>query len=118
MAGVKSIVGCCIRTGTVKKLIYTASVVAASPLKEEEDGRTSFKESMDESCWTPLNLSYSFTNDMLMVCYFHPLSPSPYIRPQFIYTHSQALKWTACLHIRLSMIDIYNSHCISSKKLS
>ncbi|XP_057720482.1 putative anthocyanidin reductase isoform X1 [Arachis stenosperma] len=57
--GVKSIVAQCIKTGTVRRLIYTASVVAASPLKEDGSG---YKHSMDESCWTPLNVSFPGSN--------------------------------------------------------
>ncbi|XP_019054407.1 PREDICTED: vestitone reductase-like [Nelumbo nucifera] len=57
VAGVRRIVQFCIRSGTVKRLIYTASVVAASPLKD--DG-ISFKDLMDDSCWTNLPLSPSF----------------------------------------------------------
>ncbi|WVZ07143.1 hypothetical protein V8G54_020489, partial [Vigna mungo] len=47
----------CERSGTVKRLIYTASVVSASPLKE--DG-SDFKDVMDETCWTPLNDSLEY----------------------------------------------------------
>ncbi|XP_042493931.1 anthocyanidin reductase-like [Macadamia integrifolia] len=57
VAAVESIVKSCIRSGTVKRLIYTGSVVAASPLKEDGSG---FKDSMDESCWTPLNLPINY----------------------------------------------------------
>lgn len=64
VAGVKSIAESCIRSGTVKQLIYTASVVAASPLKEDGSG---YKDSMDETCWTPLNLSLAYSNDFLTV---------------------------------------------------
>ncbi|PON97539.1 NAD(P)-binding domain containing protein [Trema orientale] len=56
----KSIAMFCARSGTVKRLIYTASVVAASPLKDDGSG---FKDSMDETCWTPLNLSIPYSND-------------------------------------------------------
>ncbi|KAF8380089.1 hypothetical protein HHK36_027559 [Tetracentron sinense] len=63
VAGVESIVKSCIRSGTVKRLIYTASVMAASPLKEDGTG---FKDCMDESCWTPLNLSFPYSNDYTM----------------------------------------------------
>ncbi|RDX77049.1 Anthocyanidin reductase ((2S)-flavan-3-ol-forming), partial [Mucuna pruriens] len=56
IAGIKSIATYCIKSGTVRRLIYTASVVAASPLKD--DG-TAFKHFIDETCWTPLNLSSS-----------------------------------------------------------
>ncbi|KAJ8900646.1 hypothetical protein K2173_025423 [Erythroxylum novogranatense] len=62
VAGVKSIVESCLRSGTVKKLIYTASVTAASPM--EEDG-TGFKDSMDESCWTPFHLSFPYATEFL-----------------------------------------------------
>uniref|UniRef100_A0A0E0ACM6 NAD-dependent epimerase/dehydratase domain-containing protein n=1 Tax=Oryza glumipatula TaxID=40148 RepID=A0A0E0ACM6_9ORYZ len=36
---------------TVKRVIYTSSMAATSPLKEDSTG---FKDSIDESCWTPL----------------------------------------------------------------
>ncbi|KAJ1291762.1 hypothetical protein BS78_02G341200 [Paspalum vaginatum] len=49
----------CERSGTVKRVIHTASVVAASPLKEDGTGH---KDCFNESNWTPLNLSYAFTN--------------------------------------------------------
>ncbi|KAK7332759.1 hypothetical protein VNO80_29514 [Phaseolus coccineus] len=64
VAGAKSIVMSCVRSGTVKRLIYTASAVAASPLKE--DG-SDFKDVMDETCWTPLNdsLEYVYFDDPL-----------------------------------------------------
>lgn len=52
LAGVESIIKSCIRSGTVRKLIYTASVMAASPLKDDESG---YKDFMDESCWTPIH---------------------------------------------------------------
>ncbi|CAJ1961266.1 unnamed protein product [Sphenostylis stenocarpa] len=54
--GVRSIATCCMKSGTVRRLIYTASVVAASPLKEN-DGAACFKDFIDETCWTPLDLS-------------------------------------------------------------
>ncbi|KAF8668660.1 hypothetical protein HU200_051839 [Digitaria exilis] len=53
----------CERSGTVKRVIHTASVTAASPLRE--DGTGSYKDFIDESCWTPLNLSYGFSNAQL-----------------------------------------------------
>lgn len=63
VAGVKSIADSCVRSQTVKRLIYTASVMASSPLKEDGFG---FKSCLDESCWTPLNLSYQHSNDVMM----------------------------------------------------
>ncbi|XP_031260367.1 putative anthocyanidin reductase [Pistacia vera] len=62
IAAAKSIAKSCIRSGTVKRLIYTSSMISASPLTH--DG-TSFKDCIDETCWTPLNLS--FTNDNLSI---------------------------------------------------
>uniref|UniRef100_A0A2C9VVA2 NAD-dependent epimerase/dehydratase domain-containing protein n=1 Tax=Manihot esculenta TaxID=3983 RepID=A0A2C9VVA2_MANES len=44
------------------KIIYTASVVAASPMKEDGTG---FKDSMNESCWTPFNLSFPYSNEIV-----------------------------------------------------
>ncbi|KAI3917533.1 hypothetical protein MKW98_021295 [Papaver atlanticum] len=62
LAGAKSIRESCIRSGTVKRLIYTASVVAASPLRENGTG---FKHVMDESCWTPLNHRFPYAHSYL-----------------------------------------------------
>ncbi|PON51315.1 Hopanoid-associated sugar epimerase [Parasponia andersonii] len=50
----KSIARFCERSETVKRLIYTASVVAASPLKDDGSG---YKDLMDETCWSPFNIS-------------------------------------------------------------
>lgn len=44
------------KAGTVKRLIYTGSVVSASPVKDDGTG---FNDVMDETCWTPLNDSLS-----------------------------------------------------------
>ncbi|KAK9274729.1 hypothetical protein L1049_021980 [Liquidambar formosana] len=63
VAAVRSIADSCIRSQTVKRLIYTASVTASSPLKEDGTG---FKSCMDESCWTPLNLTFTYGNDVVM----------------------------------------------------
>ncbi|KAH9615394.1 hypothetical protein KSS87_019633 [Heliosperma pusillum] len=60
VAGVRSIAMSCIRTGTVKRLIYTASVVTASPLNS---AGTSFAEYIDKSCWTPLDTPFNFAQD-------------------------------------------------------
>lgn len=64
VAGVKSIAESCISSGTVKRLIYTASIVGASPLKDGTAGN--YKESMDETCWTPLTLSIPYFCDLMM----------------------------------------------------
>ncbi|OIW20507.1 hypothetical protein TanjilG_14005 [Lupinus angustifolius] len=53
VAAVKSIASYCIESGTVKRLIYTASLLAYSPYKDDGTG---FKDYIDETCWTSLNL--------------------------------------------------------------
>lgn len=64
IAAAKIIAKSCIRLGTVKRLIYTSSMISASPLMD--DGN-SYKDCIDETCWTPLNLSLNYDNLMLMV---------------------------------------------------
>ncbi|CAL5061768.1 unnamed protein product [Urochloa decumbens] len=54
----------CERSKTVRRVIHTGSVVAAAPLKEDGDG-DGYKDSMEESYWTPLNLSYGYSNEFL-----------------------------------------------------
>ncbi|CAL9773221.1 unnamed protein product [Musa acuminata subsp. burmannicoides] len=56
VSAIRTILRLCELSGTVRRVIYTGSVTAASPLKEDDTG---FKDSIDESCWTPLNLSYA-----------------------------------------------------------
>ncbi|XP_024020972.1 putative anthocyanidin reductase [Morus notabilis] len=62
IAGAKSMLESCVRSGTVKRLIYTGSVVAASPLRDDGSG---FKDLMDETCWTPLDIPIPYSNDAL-----------------------------------------------------
>lgn len=64
VAAAKKIAKLCVELGTVRRLIYTASIVSMSPMKEDGSG---FKDFLDESCWTPLNLSYPFSNSFLVV---------------------------------------------------
>jgi nucleoside-diphosphate-sugar epimerase len=47
----------CEESSTVKRVIYTSSMAATSPLKEDSTG---FKDSIDESCWTPLAVDYPY----------------------------------------------------------
>ena len=47
VAGAKRITMSCIKSGSVKRLIYTATVMEESPLTDDGSG---FEESMDESC--------------------------------------------------------------------
>lgn len=57
---VRNIAKYCIESGTVKRLIYAGSVVSASPIKEDGSG---FKDTIDESCYTPLKLLVPFSDD-------------------------------------------------------
>ncbi|GLT84730.1 hypothetical protein SLE2022_029460 [Rubroshorea leprosula] len=52
VATAKTIAISCVRS-CVRRLIYAASIVSASPLKDDGSG---YKDSMDETCWTPLSL--------------------------------------------------------------
>ncbi|CAL5054059.1 unnamed protein product [Urochloa decumbens] len=45
----------CSDAGTVRRVIHTGSISACSPLTEDSTG---FKDAIDESCWTPLNVYY------------------------------------------------------------
>ncbi|XP_050269035.1 anthocyanidin reductase ((2S)-flavan-3-ol-forming)-like [Quercus robur] len=63
VAGVRVIADACIRSKTVKRLIYTASVMSSSPLTG--DG-VCFKSCIDETCWTPFDVSFTYANDFTM----------------------------------------------------
>ncbi|EAZ40562.1 hypothetical protein OsJ_25018 [Oryza sativa Japonica Group] len=52
----------CERSKTVRRVIHTASVTAASPLREDGEG---YKDFINESCWTPLDLSNRYSNVMM-----------------------------------------------------
>ncbi|KAL7195096.1 hypothetical protein ACSBR1_035330 [Camellia fascicularis] len=60
IASARIIANSCVRSQIVKRLIYTAIVMSSSPLKEDGSG---YKPSFNESSWTSLNLSYTFSND-------------------------------------------------------
>ncbi|BAF22116.1 Os07g0601900 [Oryza sativa Japonica Group] len=63
----------CERSKTVRRVIHTASVTAASPLRE--DGGEGYKDFINESCWTPLDHSHSYNNTMVDVLSpFHSVS--------------------------------------------
>ncbi|KAE8717174.1 hypothetical protein F3Y22_tig00110057pilonHSYRG00084 [Hibiscus syriacus] len=56
ISGVRSIVESCIESQSVKRLIYTASVLASSPLSK--DG-FNLKSCVNESNWTPIDISFN-----------------------------------------------------------
>ncbi|EXC02928.1 hypothetical protein L484_012053 [Morus notabilis] len=60
VAGVGVIAESCIRSQTVKRLIYTASIMASSQLIEGGNGLWSC---VDESCWTPLDHPFTCGTD-------------------------------------------------------
>ncbi|PON45252.1 NAD(P)-binding domain containing protein [Parasponia andersonii] len=63
VAGARLIAESCIRSGTVKRLIYTASIMASSQLTEDGVGLRSY---VDESCWTPLDHSFTHGTDFTL----------------------------------------------------
>ncbi|WCJ37104.1 NAD(P)-binding Rossmann-fold superfamily protein [Euphorbia peplus] len=64
VAATKIIVDACVKSESVKRLIYPGIILAVSPLNE--DGTTYNKPCADETCWTPLDTSYSYANDFTM----------------------------------------------------
>ncbi|XVF51348.1 hypothetical protein PTKIN_Ptkin04bG0177900 [Pterospermum kingtungense] len=56
ISGVRSITESCIQSQSVKRVIYTASVMAASPLTKD---RPNTKSYVNESCWTPLDVTFT-----------------------------------------------------------
>ncbi|KAJ3701118.1 hypothetical protein LUZ61_004823 [Rhynchospora tenuis] len=57
---IQTIIQQCEKSGTVKRIIYTGSIMAASSLKEDGTG---FSGCIDESCWTPLNLTSPYPSN-------------------------------------------------------
>ncbi|CAL5041661.1 unnamed protein product [Urochloa decumbens] len=62
VAAVRVILRQCEEAKTVKRVIHTASVSSASPLKDDGAGAGSYKDFISESCWTPLNVDYPLRN--------------------------------------------------------
>ncbi|OMP02960.1 NAD-dependent epimerase/dehydratase [Corchorus olitorius] len=65
VSGVRSIAESCIQSPSVKRLIYTASVMAASPVTVDY-GKLNFKSDVNESCWTPLDITSSHGLEYMM----------------------------------------------------
>lgn len=60
LSAIKTILHICEQLKTVKRVIYTGSVMSASPIKD--DGIT-YKDFFDEDCWTPLNITFPHCSD-------------------------------------------------------
>ncbi|XP_020576758.1 dihydroflavonol 4-reductase-like [Phalaenopsis equestris] len=60
LAALDIIMGACERSESVKRVIYTASIMSASPRKKDD---FSFKDCMDESCWTPLHCPFAHAQE-------------------------------------------------------
>lgn len=61
VAAVRVILRQCEESKTVKRVIHTASISAASPLKDKDEagaGGAGYKDFISESCWTPLDVDY------------------------------------------------------------
>ena len=61
VAAVRVILRQCEESQTVKRVIHTASISSASPLKEAGTGAgagAGYKDFISESCWTPLDVDY------------------------------------------------------------
>lgn len=59
VAAVRVILRQCEESKTVKRVIHTASISAASPLKDKDDGSgAGYKDFISESCWTALDVDY------------------------------------------------------------
>lgn len=99
VGAMRTILQQCERSKTVRRVIHTGSVVAAAPLKEDGQG---FKRFVDESCWTPLNLSYGYaSNEVLDVsvqfpCLFTCLRSMQHVKPKHNATNSQVLHKLFC----------------------
>jgi hypothetical protein len=55
---VRAILRLCEESKTVKRVIHTASITAASPLMKKGSGGAGYKDFISESCWTPLDVDY------------------------------------------------------------
>ncbi|OMP02962.1 NAD-dependent epimerase/dehydratase [Corchorus olitorius] len=64
VSGVRSIAESCIQSATVKRLIYTATSLAASPITK--DGKLDFKSNINELCWTPVDITLTHGLDYIM----------------------------------------------------
>ena len=50
--GTLDILRTCSQAKSVRRVIYTSSITAASPLNDDGE----FRDCLDESCWTPIDI--------------------------------------------------------------
>jgi hypothetical protein len=70
---VREILRQCAESKTVKRVIHTASISTASPLIDVPGagvGAAGYRDFIDESCWTPLDVDYP-----LRSAHFDVISP-------------------------------------------
>ncbi|XP_078170405.1 NADPH HC-toxin reductase 1-like isoform X2 [Carex rostrata] len=60
LGAISTILRLCEQSGTIRRVVYTGSISAASPLKEDS---ASYRDSFDESCWTSLGVSLPYFSD-------------------------------------------------------
>lgn len=65
--GIHTIMKLCKQSGMVRRVVYTGSVVASSPWKEDFTG---YKDCIDESHWTTIDLPYPYYTDHLKVIFY------------------------------------------------
>jgi len=63
---VRAILRQCEESKTVKRVIHTGTMGTCSPLREDSAG---FKDAIDESCWTPLDVDYPLRNEQFHVLF-------------------------------------------------
>lgn len=55
----------CVKSGTAKRIVYTGTVISCSPLKDVANAV--YRDSIDESCWTPIDTDLPFADNPLLV---------------------------------------------------
>ncbi|XP_025811744.1 dihydroflavonol 4-reductase-like isoform X2 [Panicum hallii] len=70
---VRAILRLCEESKTVKRVIHTASITAASPLMKKGSGGAGYKDFISESCWTPLDVDYPLRSAHFDICIFYTI---------------------------------------------
>lgn len=66
MAAVRSIVEASVKSGTVKRIIYTSSITSTSTLIDAATSHSLYRDFIDESCCTPVDTDLPFANHSLL----------------------------------------------------